>query len=83
MNEAKRKKHLRDCCFWLNVLGITAKCTVPTTRKIKLLPVLNEVTHNQGMFGSSGTALCIFSIGIVPKFSISLQNLSHSEHLLL
>jgi hypothetical protein len=48
----KPKELLTDCYFWLNVLGITAKCSVPTARKIKLLPVLNEVTHYDGVFGS-------------------------------
>jgi hypothetical protein len=48
----KPEEHLRDCYSWLNVFGITAKCFVPTARRIKLLPVLNEVTHNEGMFGS-------------------------------
>jgi hypothetical protein len=48
----KPEEHLGDCYFWLNVLGITAKCFVLTARKIKLLPVLNEVTDNEGVFGS-------------------------------
>jgi hypothetical protein len=48
----KPEEHLGYCYFWLNVLGITAKCFGLTARKIKLLPVLNEPTDSEGMFGS-------------------------------
>jgi hypothetical protein len=68
------KKHLTDCYFWLDVLANSANFSVHTAKMIKMLTLLSEVLHLEGIFGSEGTAPCSLSIHIIPKFIIVFRS---------